>query len=62
MEDHLRLPNLPHFSSANSTREIDMAEYILFMHDDVVADDQGAWEPYLHGRKSQWQAYSDTEK
>jgi hypothetical protein len=24
-----------------------MAQYILFMHNDVVADDQGAWEPYL---------------
>jgi hypothetical protein len=24
-----------------------MAEYILFMHNDVVADDQGAWESYL---------------
>jgi hypothetical protein len=24
-----------------------MAEYILFMHNDVVAADQGAWEAYL---------------
>lgn len=24
-----------------------MAEYILFMHDDAVDDDQGVWEPYL---------------
>ena len=28
-----------------------MAEYILFMHNDVVADDQGAWEPYLQTLK-----------
>jgi hypothetical protein len=28
-----------------------MAEYILFMHADVVADDQSAWEPYLHTLK-----------
>jgi hypothetical protein len=24
-----------------------MAEYILFMHNDAAANDQGAWEPYL---------------
>jgi hypothetical protein len=28
-----------------------MAEYILFMHDDVVADDQTPWEPYLRTLK-----------
>lgn len=28
-----------------------MAEYILFMHDDVVADDGGAWESYLRTLK-----------
>jgi hypothetical protein len=28
-----------------------MAEYILFMHNDIVADDQGAWEPYLQTLK-----------
>jgi hypothetical protein len=28
-----------------------MAEYILFMHNDLVADDQGAWEPYLQTLK-----------
>jgi hypothetical protein len=28
-----------------------MAEYILFMHNDVVADDQGAWESYLRTLK-----------
>ena len=24
-----------------------MAEYILFMHNDVVTDDEGAWQSYL---------------
>jgi hypothetical protein len=24
-----------------------MADYILLMHDDAVADDEAAWEPYL---------------
>jgi hypothetical protein len=33
------------------TRETDMAEYILFMHNDVVADDGGAWESYLRTLK-----------
>jgi hypothetical protein len=28
-----------------------MAEYILFMHNDLVADDQGAWEAYLQTLK-----------
>jgi hypothetical protein len=28
-----------------------MADYILFMHNDVVADDQHAWEPYLQTLK-----------
>jgi hypothetical protein len=28
-----------------------MAEHILFIHNDVVADDQGAWEPYLQTLK-----------
>jgi hypothetical protein len=26
---------------------MNMAEYILFMHNDGVADDRGAWGPYL---------------
>jgi len=28
-----------------------MAEFILFMHNDVVADDQAAWESYLRTLK-----------
>jgi hypothetical protein len=28
-----------------------MADYILFMHDDVVVDDQAAWEPYIETLK-----------
>jgi hypothetical protein len=28
-----------------------VAEYILFIHNDIVADDQGAWEPYLQTLK-----------
>ena len=25
-----------------------MADYILFMHDDVVSEDQSSWDAYLH--------------
>jgi len=28
-------------------REMEMAEYILFMHDDAAADDASAWDTYL---------------
>jgi hypothetical protein len=43
----LRVARIPN----NFSWEFDMAEYMLFMHNDVVADDQGAWEPYLQTLK-----------